>query len=121
MHTADGTTTAIRTLPSGVEKVRFSQTVNKIRYADGKEAPHIIDPTTWADSAIPTTDLKSGETLTLNVSNILAGTQDNMMYFDADTTTQAIWTYPYGFEYAPEAEASFFEHSFEISVADHSK
>ena len=101
---ADGTTTAIRTLPSGVEKVRFSQNVNKIRYADGKEAPHIIDPTTWADSAIPTTDLKSGETLTLNVSNILAGTQDNMMYFDADTTTQAIWTYPYGFEYAPEAD-----------------
>ena len=101
---ADGTTTAIRTLPSGVEKVRFSQNVNKIRYADGKEAPHIIDPTTWADSAIPTTDLKSGETLTLNVSNILAGTQDNMMYFDADTTTQAVWTYPYGFEYAPEAD-----------------
>ncbi|MBO7720137.1 hypothetical protein J6S35_00665 [Candidatus Saccharibacteria bacterium] len=101
---ANGTITLIRTLPSGVEKVRFSQNVNKIRYADGKEAPHIIDPSTWADSAIPTTDLKSGETLTLNVSNILAGTQDNMMYFDADTTTQAVWTYPYGFEYAPEAD-----------------
>lgn len=101
---ADGTITAIRTLPSGVTKVRFSQNVNKIRYADGKEGPRIIDPSTWTDSAIPTTDLKSGETLTLNVSNILAGTQDNMMYFDADTTTQAVWTYPYGFEYAPEAD-----------------
>jgi len=101
---ADGTTTAIRTLPSGVEKVRFSQNVNKIRYADGKEGPRIIDPSTWNDAAIPTTDLKSGETLTLSVSNILAGTQDNMMYFDATTTTQAVWTYPYGFEYAPEAD-----------------
>lgn len=101
---ADGTITAIRTLPSGVTKVRFSQNVNKIRYADGKEGPRIIDPSTWNDSAIPTTDLKSGESLTLNVSNILAGTQDNMMYFDADTTTQAVWTYPYGFEYAPEAD-----------------
>ena len=101
---ANGTITSIRTLPSGVEKVRFSQNVNKIRYADGKEGPRIIDPSTWTDSAIPTTDLKSGETLTLNVSNILAGTQDNMMYFDADTTTQAVWTYPYGFEYAPEAD-----------------
>lgn len=101
---ADGTITAIRTLPSGVTKVRFSQNVNKIRYADGKEGPRIIDPSTWTDSAIPTTDLKSGESLTLNVSNILAGTQDNMMYFDADTTTQAVWTYPYGFEYAPEAD-----------------
>ena len=101
---SNGTITAIRTLPSGVTKVRFSQNVNKIRYADGKEGPRIIDPSTWNDSAIPTTDLKSGETLTLNVSNILAGTQDNMMYFDADTTTQAVWTYPYGFEYAPEAD-----------------
>ena len=101
---ANGTTTAIRTLPSGVTKVRFSQNVNKIRYADGKEGPHIIDPSTWNDSAIPTTDLKSGETLTLNVSNILAGTQDNMMYFDADRDTQAVWTYPYGFEFAPEAD-----------------
>ena len=101
---ANGTITPIRQLPSGVEKVRFSQNVNKIRYADGKEGPRIIDPSTWNDSAIPTTDLKSGEALTLNVSNILAGTQDNMMYFDADTTTQAVWTYPYGFEYAPEAD-----------------
>ena len=100
----NGTITSIRTLPSGVEKVRFSQNVNKIRYADGKEGPRIIDPSNWTDSAIPTTDLKSGETLTLNVSNILAGTQDNMIYFDADTTTQAVWTYPYGFEYAPEAD-----------------
>ena len=39
----------------------------------------------------------------IKTSNILDGTQDNIMYFDADTTTQAVWTYPYGFAFAPEA------------------
>ena len=98
---ANGTSTSVRTLPSGVEKVRFSQNVNKIRYADGKEGPRIIDPTSWTDSAIQTLDLKTDVDLNIKVSNILAGTQDNMIYFDADTTTQAVWTYPYGFQYAP--------------------
>ena len=98
---ANGTITSVRTLPSGVEKVRFSQNVNKIRYADGKEGPRIIDPTSWTDSAIQTLDLKTDVDLNIKVSNILAGTQDNMIYFDADTTTQAVWTYPYGFQYAP--------------------
>lgn len=102
---ADGTTTSIRTLPSGVEKVRFSQNINQVRYADGKEAPHLLNPAnSWSDSAISTTDLKTGVNLSIKVSNILAGTQDNMMYFDADTTTQAVWTYPYGFQFAPEAD-----------------
>ena len=100
----NGTITQIRQLPAGVTKVRFSQNVNQIRYADGQEGPRLIDPSSWTDSAIATTDLKSGEALNLKVSNILAGTQDNMLYFDADTATQAIWTYPYGFEYAPEAD-----------------
>ena len=100
----NGTVTSIRQLPSGVEKVRFSQNVNKIRYADGKEGPRIIDPSnSWADTAISTIDLKTGVDLNIKVSNILAGTQDNMIYFDADTTTQAVWTYPYGFMYAPAA------------------
>ena len=102
---SNGTVTSIRTLPSGVEKVRFSQNVNKIRYADGKEGPHLIDPNnSWADSAITTSDLKTKVDLQIKTSNILEGTQDNIIYFDADTTTQAIWTYPYGFEFAPEAE-----------------
>ena len=101
---ANGTVTSIRTLPSGVEKVRFSQNVNKIRYADGKEGPRIIDPSSWTDSAITTSDLKTKVDLQIKVSNILEGTQDNIIYFDADTTTQAVWTYPYGFEFAPEAE-----------------
>ena len=97
---ADGTITSIRTLPSGVEKVRFSQNINKIRYADGKEGPRIIDPSSnWSDSAITTVDLKTGTDLGIKVSNILEGTQDNIMYFDADTDTQVVWTYPYGFSY----------------------
>ena len=101
---ADGTITSIRQLPSGVERVRYSQNVNKIRYADGKEGPRIIDPSGWTDSAITTTDLKTGVDLSIKTSNILSGTQDNLIYFDADTTTQAVWTYPYGFAYAPEAD-----------------
>ena len=96
----NGTITSIRTLPSGVTKVRFSQNINKIRYADGKEGPRIIDPSNnWADTAITTTDLKTGTDLDIKVSNILEGSQDNIMYFDASTTTQVVWTYPYGFSY----------------------
>jgi hypothetical protein len=101
----NGTVSLIRTLPSGVEKVRFQQNINKIRYVDGKESPRIIDPSnSWADTAISTIDLKTDVNLNIKTSNILDGTQDNIMYFDADTTTQAVWTYPYGFEYAPAAD-----------------
>ena len=101
---ANGTITSIRQLPSEVEHVRYSQNVNQIRYVDGKEGPRLIDPTNWSDNAISTIDLKTDVDLNIKVSNILSGTQDNMIYFDADTTTQAVWTYPYGFMYAPEAE-----------------
>lgn len=101
---ANGTVTSIRQLPSGVDRVRYSQNVNQIRYADGKESPRIINPSSWTDSAITTTDLKTGVDLSIKTSNILSGTQDNLIYFDADTTTQAVWTYPYGFAYAPEAD-----------------
>ena len=99
-----GTITSIRELPAGVEKVRYSQNVNQIRYADGVEGPRLIEPSTWADSAISTDDLKTEVPLNIKVSNILAGTQDNIVYFDAETTTQAVWTYPYGFTYAPSAD-----------------
>lgn len=98
----------IRQLPNGVEKVRFVQNINKIRYADGVEGPRIIDPLdNWSDSAIPTIDLKSDVDLGIKVSNILDGTQDNIMYFDADTNTQAVWTYPYGFSYNNAAINSY--------------
>jgi hypothetical protein len=101
---ADGTVTSIRQLPAGVEKVRYSQNINQIRYVDGKEGPRLIDTSTWTDTAITTIGLKTDVDLTIKTSNILTGTQDNIIYFDADTTTQAVWTYPYGFTYAPEAD-----------------
>jgi hypothetical protein len=102
---SDGTVTSIRQLPSNVTAVRFIQDINKIRYADGLEGPRLIDPSnSWSDSAISTIDLKTEVDLGIKVSNIMDGTEDNIMYFDADTTTQAVWTYPYGFTYAPEAD-----------------
>ena len=105
---ADGTTTSIRTLPSGVEKVRFLQNINKIRYADGKEGPRLIDPSnSWNDSAITTVDLKTGTDLGMKMTNILDGTQDNIMYFDADVNTRAEWAYPYNFEYNNAAISSY--------------
>lgn len=99
--TSAGVISSIRTLPAGVENVRFQQNINKIRYVDGQESPHILDPSnSWADSAISTIDLKTDVDLGIKTSNILEGTQDNILYFDAETNTQAIWTYPYGFQYA---------------------
>ena len=101
---ASGTVTKIRDLPTGVQKVRFNQNINKIRYADGKEGPRLVDPSSWTDSAISTIDLKSDVDLNIKVSNIMDGTQDNLIYFNPDIDTQAVWTYPYGFQYAPEAD-----------------
>lgn len=103
---ANGTVTKIRDLPAGVQKVRFNQNINKIRYADGKEGPRLVDPSNWSDSAISTIDLKSDVNLNIKVSNIMDGTQDNLIYFNPDIDTQAVWTYPYGFQYAPEADYS---------------
>lgn len=98
---SSGSPVLIRTLPSGVEHVRFTQNINKIRYADGKEGPRIINPTNWSDSAIPTTDLATGTDLNLKVSNIMEGISDNIVYFNADVNTEANWTYPYNYAYAP--------------------
>ena len=108
-----GTVSALRTLPVGVEKVRFSQNLNTIRYVDGKEAPHLLTPTitggvvtAWADSAIPVTDLKTGTSLSVFTRNIMNGTADNLIYFATDPDTEAIWTYPYGYTYAKSAAFS---------------
>lgn len=104
---SSGTVASIRTLPAGVTKVRFSQNLNTIRYADGKEVPHLLTPTisggvvtAWADTAITPKDLKTDTTLNITVSNIMNGTSDNLMYFVTDPDTEAIWTYPYGYSYA---------------------
>lgn len=98
---SDNTTPAlVRSLPSGAGKVRFSQNLNQIRYADGKEGPRLINPTNWSDSAIPTTDLKTGTNLNISVNNIMNGTADNIVYGAVDPDTEAVWTYPYGYTYA---------------------
>lgn len=98
---AAGTVTKIRDLPSGVTRVRFNQDLNKIRYADGLEGPRLIDPSnSWSDTAITTTDLETGTNLNIKVRDIMDGMSDNMIYLDADTDTQAVWTYPYGYAYA---------------------
>ena len=113
---SSGTVASVRTLPAGVTKVRFSQNLNTIRYTDGKEAPHLLTPTitdgkvtAWADTAIPVTDLKTGTTLNIKMSNIMNGVADNLIYFDADTDTQAVWTYPYGYTYAKSPSFSTTE------------
>ena len=107
-RSAAGSIATIRTLPAGVSKVRFCQNLNTVRYVDGKEAPHLLTPTingsgvitTWTDTAITPTDLKTGTTLSLQMSNIMNGTADNLVYFAVDPDTEAVWTYPYGYTYA---------------------
>ena len=97
----------LRALPAGTKKVRFCQNLNTVRYTDGLEAPHLLTPTivngvvtAWVDSAIPVKDLKTEVTLNIKMSNIMNGVADNLIYFDAETDTQAVWTYPYGYTYA---------------------
>lgn len=105
---AAGEITPMRQLPSGVKNVRFAQNLNQIRYTDGVEGPRLINPVDWSDSPIPTEDLETDVDLQIKTSNILPGPEDNMIYFDAETTTQAVWTYPYGYMFAhdPEFETS---------------
>ena len=98
---AAGTVTKIRDLPTGVKNVRFNQDLNQVRYVDGLEGPRLLDPAnSWADTAIATTDLETGVDLNIKVRDIMDGMSDNIIYMDADTDTQAVWTYPYGYAYA---------------------
>ena len=100
-----GTVTSIRQLPSNVKSVRFLQNLNKIRYTDGQESPRLIDPASnWSDTAITTTDLDTDVDLQIKTSNIIKGNQNNIIYFDAETDTQVVWTYPYNTPFAKEAD-----------------
>ena len=102
-----GAATQVRVLPAGVTKVRFCQNLNTVRYVDGKEAPRLLTPTIsggvitgWTDTAIPVKDLQTDTTMNVQMSNIMNGTADNLMYFAVDPDTEALWTYPYGYSYA---------------------
>lgn len=99
---ADGTMTAIRTLPTGAGRVRYSQNLNQIRYTDGKESPRLLDPDNgnWTDTKIDTLDLATDTDLQITPTNIMNGTADNLVYFASDPDTEAVWTYPYGYTYA---------------------
>ena len=104
---SSGTVASIRSLPAGTKKVRFCQNINTVRYTDGQEVPHLLTPTitagvvtAWADTAIAVKDLKTETTLSVNLSNIMNGAADNLIYFASDPDTEALWTYPYGYTYA---------------------
>lgn len=100
----DGVITQIRQLPAGVKHVRFNQDLNQVRYVDGKEKVHLLDPASnWADTVIPMKDLKSEVDLDVSVSNIMDGVADNIIYFATNPDTEALWTYPYGYTYAKSA------------------
>ena len=113
---SSGTVSLVRTLPTGATKVRFSQNLNQIRYTDGLEKPHLLNPTIssgvvtgWTDSVINVEDLQTGTSLSVNASNIMNGTADNLIYFATDPDTEAFWTYPYGYSYAKSAAFSTTE------------
>ena len=101
-YSPTGVLYTVRTLPAGTSKVRFSQNLDQIRYADGKEGPRLISVVGGqvVDSAITTTDLKTGTNLNISVNNIMNGTADNLIYGVVDPDTEATWTYPYGYTYA---------------------
>ena len=98
----NGTMTAVRTLPTGAGTVRYSQNLNQIRYADGKESPRLLDPDNgnWTDTKIDTLDLATDTDLQITPTNIMNGTSDNLIYFASEPDTEAVWTYPYGYTYA---------------------
>ena len=98
---SEGNVTKIRDLPTGVQHVRFNQDLNQVRYVDGLEGPRLLNPANnWSDTAITTTDIETGVNLKIKVRDIMDGMSDNIIYLDADTDTQAVWTYPYGYAYA---------------------
>lgn len=97
----DGTMTEVRELPTGAGTVRYSQNLNQIRYADGKESPRLLDPSkSWSDTKIDTLDLATDTDLEITPTNIMNGTSDNLIYFASEPDTEAVWTYPYGYTYA---------------------
>ncbi len=105
-----GTLTNFTTLKTDGNPVRYSQDASIIRCVFGGSLT-ALNPTTvgswgWEVSTIPTNDLETGTNLNLTLSNILSGPEDNLLYFDAATTTQLIWTWPYGGQYVAEASYS---------------
>lgn len=82
--------------------VRFLQNLDEVRFVFG-ESPYklsVDSENNWTATKIDTVDLQTDVDLMINVNNIMGGTQQNIMYFDADTNTQALWANPYNTEWA---------------------
>lgn len=108
--TEDGTLIEFLTLKTDGRQVRYSQDASIVRCVYGGNLT-ALNPTTpggwgWQASTVPTIDLETGTDLEIKLSNILSGPEDNLLYFDAATTTQLIWTWPYGGEYVAPASYS---------------
>lgn len=105
----NGTLTNFTTLKTDGHPVRYSQDASIIRCIFGKGLialnPTGVGQWGWEVSTIPTLDLETDVDLQINLSNILSGPEDNLLYFDKATTTQMVWTWPYGGQYV--APASF--------------
>jgi hypothetical protein len=106
----NGTLTSFTTLKTDGHPVRYSQDASIIRCVYGNTLT-ALNPTTpggwgWQVSTIPTNDLETGTNLEIKLSNILSGPEDNLLYFDAATTTQMVWTWPYGGQYVAPASYS---------------
>lgn len=108
----NGEISQLATLETKGKPVRYSQEASVVRCVFGK-APMTLNPTDltgeigWEAKDIKTVDLATNTDLEIKVSNIINGTQDNLLYFDADTSTQAVWTYPYGFNHKDNVINSF--------------
>ena len=114
----DGTMTEVRELPTGAGTVRYSQNLNQIRYADGKESPRLLNPSnSWSDTKIDTLDLATDTDLEITPTNIMNGTSDNLIYFASEPDTEAVWTYPYGYTYAKSPSFSTTE-TIEGNIGD---
>ncbi len=108
----DGRVVKLTDIKTNGHPVRYSQEASIVRCAFGA-APMTLNPTDltgkigWDAKPIKTVDLATGVDLEIKVSNIINGTQDNLLYFDKETNTQAIWTYPYGFNHKDKVINSF--------------
>lgn len=108
----DGEIVELTTIKTNGKPVRYSQEASVVRCVFG-QAPMTLNPTDltggigWDAQPIKTVDLATDVDLEIKVSNIINGTQDNLLYFDAETNTQAVWTYPYGYNHKDNVINSF--------------
>ena len=108
----NGEVVELTTIKTDGKPVRYSQEASVVRCVFGG-TPLTLNPTDltgeigWKAEPIKTVDLTTDTDLQIKVSNIINGTQDNLLYFDAETNTQAVWTYPYGYNHKDKVINSY--------------